>query len=196
MGSPPRMRGEHGGELGGLRHQRITPAYAGRTVGAMWTPHPDKGSPPRMRGELSGQSGGEAFNRITPAYAGRTDWRPWWQHPHSDHPRVCGENDSNVTAALVERGSPPRMRGERRPASRARSSPGITPAYAGRTDGHSSRARHEWDHPRVCGENDRGPLAGQRHGGSPPRMRGERCCYFLPTSTDRITPAYAGRTYG
>ena len=112
MGSPPRMRGEHGGELGGLRHQRITPAYAGRTVAFSAALETLVGSPPRMRGERRAVSGGDVEDGITPAYAGRTGGERLLTPGSPDHPRVCGENWLVKDLISVEDGSPPRMRGE------------------------------------------------------------------------------------
>ncbi|SBM43982.1 Hypothetical protein PFR_JS2_1823 [Propionibacterium freudenreichii] len=93
------------------------------------------------------------------------------------------------------RGSPPRMRGEQRPASPVKGHMRITPAYAGRTGAHPFLCRCWWDHPRVCGENHRSHSSGRQPGGSPPRMRGELALSMCRMLIRGITPAYAGRTW-
>ena len=111
LGSPPPMRGK------GTLHQpscwqiRITPAYAGKSLGSVTCnpviqDHPRlcgekavrlnplhivSGSPPPMRGKGKTIGGFHGKWRITPAYAGKrfsgciSEWRV------KDHPRLCGE---------------------------------------------------------------------------------------------------------
>ena len=55
----------------------------------------------------------------------------------------------------------------------------ITPACAGKSRFHSSKAPSRRDHPRVCGEKSYRPRVMSSAMGSPPRMRGKawgRCC--------------------
>ena len=73
-----------------------------------------------------------------------------------DHPRVCGENHDQLTSQAGEKGSPPRMRGERHHIGVGGGQLRITPAYAGRTVLPKDPLMTWEDHPRVCGEN---PLA-------------------------------------
>ena len=110
-GSPPRVRGE-GGHIGDLLGQdRITPACAGRSDGAihfhgLCKDHPrvcgEKkiyhlsdwnlgGSPPRVRGEDCLHLCGGWAPRITPACAGRSSPSTRYIRATRDHPRVCGE---------------------------------------------------------------------------------------------------------
>ena len=51
------------------------------------------------------------------------------------------------------------------------------------------------DHPRVCGEKLRKTAVSVRELGSPPRMRGKEEEGELSARKDRITPAYAGKSY-
>ena len=214
-GSPPRMRGEHGGELGGLRHQRITPAYAGRTHRrrARRDPNEDHprvcgentltltghggrlGSPPRMRGERCSGTPRQLRWRITPAYAGRTPIQPSTMHAPQDHPRVCGENSGLAGVFTTPAGSPPRMRGEHPLTTPTTGEGRITPAYAGRTRPRPQQSRLRGDHPRVCGENTFIHTPAGHPEGSPPRMRGEHTDHSAIGVAARITPAYAGRTH-
>ena len=95
-GSPPRMRGKRQFRLLFDSVQRITPAYAGKTVPPQrqrqhWRDHPRvcgensisharssalPGSPPRMRGKLTDHLEIVIVTRITPAYAGKTQPKP------------------------------------------------------------------------------------------------------------------------
>ena len=151
----------------------ITPAYAGKTallsrLASLSGDHPRvcgentdairrleglEGSPPRMRGKQISVCGRIASSGITPAYAGKTSL---WLLPFcgsGDHPRVCGENSATLSAQLCASGSPPRMRGKRMEDHRPSEILGITPAYAGKTDGMTKSRKSRRDHPRVCGEN-------------------------------------------
>ncbi len=73
---------------------------------------------------------------------------------------------------------------------------GITPAYAGNT-GDSMRTRTaEQDHPRVCGKYSVRPQTISTERGSPPRMREILVRNERNRMATRITPAYAGNTFG
>ena len=72
--------------------------------------------------------------------------------------------------------------------------PGITPAYAGKSDPDTLECTHKRDHPRVCGEKLRGAVRFSTAIGSPPRMRGKAYRYVSGTACARITPAYAGKS--
>ena len=71
--------------------------------------------------------------RITPAYAGKTFNELIGKVQNADHPRVCGENLDELCKKRCRRGSPPRMRGKLSDLRSSCYSPGITPAYAGKT---------------------------------------------------------------
>ncbi|SBM43983.1 Hypothetical protein PFR_JS2_1824 [Propionibacterium freudenreichii] len=209
------MRGELAGGIAGGPAARITPAYAGRTssrssrrragrdhprvcgenLGPPFGTPPGAGSPPRMRGELRQIGDLHHGIRITPAYAGRTsDARSLHSDP-GDHPRVCGENWCSLFRLSRESGSPPRMRGELFSALLLLPPERITPAYAGRTIAKSALLWAGPDHPRVCGENSFTAEDAMEQGGSPPRMRGEPQRSGRRVGGNRITPAYAGRTW-
>ena len=73
---------------------RITPAYAGKSVGIVQPLSVKLGSPPPMRGKAD----------ITiPADA-----------PVQDHPRLCGEKVTDEGNIVTGEGSPPPMRGKER----------------------------------------------------------------------------------
>ncbi len=152
-GSPPRMRGKHGGTKSEMERLRITPADAGKTrqpqvpKSGGWD-HPRGcgentkpggadiayiGSPPRMRGKLIQAIVDALPQRITPADAGKTALAGRAHRMSKDHPRGCGENSMGHMCAVCLQGSPPRMRGK--PAIDAAQNPNarITPADAGKT---------------------------------------------------------------
>ena len=72
---------------------------------------------------------------------------------------------------------------------------GITPAYAGKSRPDPEPDAGTGDHPRVCGEKLIPPLLGFGFTGSPPRMRGKGDKLNQEPLLDRITPAYAGKSY-
>ena len=71
---------------------------------------------------------------------------------------------------------------------------GITPAYAGKSWLFAISAGLFWDHPRVCGEKFEGTEEELADLGSPPRMRGKDHTAIERNTSDRITPAYAGKS--
>ena len=52
LGSPPRMRGKEFVVDRGISHERITPAYAGKSQRLERISPVSEGSPPRMRGKV------------------------------------------------------------------------------------------------------------------------------------------------
>ena len=92
-------------------------------------------------------------------------------------------------------GSPPRMRGKAMAGNAPVRAYRITPAYAGKRHLPAIFAPVQRDHPRVCGEKSglfRSNAAGT---GSPPRMRGKAKTQSRPALDNRITPAYAGKSW-
>ena len=71
---------------------------------------------------------------------------------------------------------------------------GITPAYAGKRGGQRALRFLPQDHPRVCGEKQRGVKDMKAAGGSPPRMRGKVRYEVREHVQAGITPAYAGKS--
>ena len=71
----------------------------------------------------------------------------------------------------------------------------ITPAYAGKTAYSDGVEVGASDHPRVCGENADNIKLIRIPDGSPPRMRGKPGAQGLHCHKNRITPAYAGKTF-
>ena len=109
----------------------ITPAYAGKSLLYVvltifnWD-HPrlcgekmfcpsrpfDAGSPPPMRGKANRFTCSNCVYRITPAYAGKSAEDTTQLCCHGDHPRLCGEKETNAQKIKERLGSPPPMRGK------------------------------------------------------------------------------------
>ena len=172
----------------------ITPAYAGKSI-CFHAHQCVRKDHPRVCGEESIFAQFWAkWLRITPAYAGKSQGRAFGASRPRDHPRVCGEEHPLRGCCYSRQGSPPRMRGRGVAFGNTRITPGITPAYAGKSYVAIARLLPCWDHPRVCGEEQRTLAVQDEPQGSPPRMRG-RACWIAPSVfRPRITPAYAGKS--
>ena len=193
QGSPPRMRGKvlQNGVL--AFEFGITPAYAGksdkpasstaqgqdhpRVCGEKWfsadIPATEPGSPPRMRGKEKKKHYVQFCMRITPAYAGKSFLTSSGSASNWDHPRVCGEKEDALPVFCTDSGSPPRMRGKVVTLEILGDNLGITPAYAGKSQGLNRLQSVVRDHPRVCGEKACACCKNCDVLGSPPRMRGK-----------------------
>ena len=150
-GSPPRMRGTASYTSRAYGLAGITPADAGNSVfqsnGCIHPQdHPrgcgeqipqvvlsmkDTASPPRMRGTDIGITWRPAKKRITPADAGNSDTAQRKLAIPEDHPRGCGEQEGSKYHYLLNKGSPPRMRGTEADSERKTELERITPADAG-----------------------------------------------------------------
>ena len=173
---------------------RITPAYAGKSTILMQIFQMATGSPPPMRGKASTCALVLSSFRITPAYAGKRLHQGRSHLLYQDHPRLCGEKSRLIWTAHPMQGSPPPMRGkviclkDTSPCSR------ITPAYAGKRSGTDLYRIENKDHPRLCGEKRIWTQTSQPDTGSPPPMRGKECELSQVDVSERITPAYAGKS--
>ena len=152
-GSPPPMRGKGCLSECYQGQNRITPAYAGKSVLdfssiLMVTDHPrlcgeksepactsrlSSGSPPPMRGKVLTLRSVAVCRRITPAYAGKRKKFLLWVYLYEDHPRLCGEKYRAADFVRIHQGSPPPMRGKAFDANGDVTAAGITPAYAGKS---------------------------------------------------------------
>ena len=131
IGSPPRVRGTASPFSIFMRSLRITPACAGNSDQACkpQTRHRDHprvcgeqafqtvklgqttGSPPRVRGTEHQNFHQQTAKGITPACAGNSNNDNSLHVRGADHPRVCGEQKSNLLSIDKDMGSPPRVRG-------------------------------------------------------------------------------------
>ena len=71
---------------------------------------------------------------------------------------------------------------------------GITPAWAGKSTVVLPTPGYLWDHPRVGGEKGTRRSHGMAVPGSPPRGRGKETLRHSTKITQRITPAWAGKS--
>ena len=192
-GSPPRMRGKAIFSSGSSGLVGITPACAGKST-ALQPPshwfrdHPRAcgektfgfaavtffaGSPPRMRGKVIHPVVPVQNVGITPACAGKRASAAPAPSEIRDHPCVCGEKTYFCAVSSSGSGSPPRMRGKDLGCNVSLFHGRITPACAGKSRFHSSKAPSRRDHPRVCGEKTFAVWENVPGAGSPPRMRGK-----------------------
>ena len=133
--------------------------------------------------------------RITPAYAGKRQVRCRCPPERQDHPRLCGEKFTCFTIVFPPDGSPPPMRGKGTGGVAMFVNKGITPAYAGKRHFLTCSYFVHKDHPRLCGEKLATRQSAAAALGSPPPMRGKAIKKGPDRSCQRITPAYAGKSY-
>ena len=91
-------------------------------------------------------------------------------------------------------GTPPRARGRLATWSSSDTSPGNTPAYAGKTQSTHRPTRRRWEHPHVRGEDSQMPAWRRCYRGTPPRARGRLYTLFTLGLLVGNTPACAGKT--
>ena len=132
--------------------------------------------------------------RITPAYAGNTSAISTGSEKLQDHPRLRGKHVAISRYPQSIGGSPPLTRETHREGKRRTGKPGITPAYAGNTNGDALLAEYDRDHPRLRGKHVQLQRAGTLGMGSPPLTRETPSRIFIEQVDNRITPAYAGNT--
>ena len=130
-GSPPHARGRRINAVVRIKHARITPACAGKTLDSgddvlavihhprmrgedtnAWETHNENGgSPPHARGRPGEAHCLRKGQGITPACAGKTQTRRIPPKDDADHPRMRGEDErfERLPCGLV--GSPPHARG-------------------------------------------------------------------------------------
>ena len=172
-GSSPRMRGKQRRRPIRLPGRGLIPAYAGKTrcrqsAGRFNPAHPrvcgenqrpcqspvnSAGSSPRMRGKRVKRDPKDLPGGLIPAYAGKTSTVRRPARSCSAHPRVCGENCGVPGLFLFCLGSSPRMRGKPLLWITLWKTPGLIPAYAGKTGTPACNPPKTRAHPRVCGEN-------------------------------------------
>ena len=153
QGSSPHMRGTRGGTQRARIPVGIIPAYAGNTpsrphISAQSRDHPRicgehceyahkwgvrKGSSPHMRGTLDVITQIFLAKGIIPAYAGNTVRSAIHAFYPRDHPRICGEHNSEGYQRSRRQGSSPHMRGTHDRQTHPLTGLGIIPAYAGNT---------------------------------------------------------------
>ena len=126
-----------------------------------------------MRGKGLNSSSALPLFWITPAHAGKSPAGALMYQDVLDHPRTCGEKNSERDSGAARAGSPPHMRGKGAVLAQRRGLYGITPAHAGKRLSGISRRKIKRDHPRTCGEKPRTFCPHPPGHGSPPHMRGK-----------------------
>ena len=133
------------------------------------------GSPPRVRGRVNVYAIRHNKPGITPACAGKRCASPNIAARFKDHPRVCGEELAKAQGEVLNKGSPPRVRGRVNHGFMTPFQDRITPACAGKS--------HALDCEELMDE------------GSPPRVRGRDTTTRPMPLYSRITPACAGKSH-
>ena len=145
-----------------------------------------------MRGKQCICYDGVDYTRITPADAGKTTHTPPLKAPQWDHPRGCGENQTQNPFAFPPQGSPPRMRGKLPGLGSTARRIRITPADAGKTLAFGFYQTRRWDHPRRCGENNPANYELSSGEGSPPQVRGKQFLALLHAAFKQDPPRRCG----
>ena len=192
QGSPPLARGTVAIVISCIALYRITPACAGNSATvavarAMHGDHPRlrgeqipgypflhaaTGSPPLARGTGEIKAAMLTLTGITPACAGN---RPVPGRPREngrDHPRLRGEQKTDLQQSQTMPGSPPLARGTERSYGDTGNDLRITPACAGNSRWRLGRGVADWDHPRLRGEQQSPARYHIAAPGSPPLARG------------------------
>ncbi len=107
---------------------------------------------------------------------------------------MCGEHRICCQSCKISTGSSPHVRGALVQDFLQGLSTGIIPACAGSTVSWRIRRPPCRDHPRMCGEHNRGSSFGQSHKGSSPHVRGAQRLERQSCSLSGIIPACAGST--
>ena len=147
-----------------------------------------------MRGTLLGDGDNAVGHGIIPAHAGNTGSKAAIMFNRGDHPRACGEHNSQMSGQLLGQGSSPRMRGTHTVMRTRLRTGGIIPAHAGNTIWRVRWSILARDHPRACGEHSSFSHACRMFSGSSPRMRGTHNQQARPQAQAGIIPAHAGNT--
>ena len=153
------------------------------------------GSPPHMRGKASMADRKRKPVWITPAHAGKSCNGSVIFTISGDHPRTCGEKQTQFRALCATMGSPPHMRGKGGGGRTIGLVGGITPAHAGKSPWPPGRFPGPRDHPRTCGEKIWLPDCNLKTVGSPPHMRGKESEDLRQYKPIGITPAHAGKRH-
>ena len=93
------------------------------------------------------------------------------------------------------RGSPPHGRGKERPPISTAFMEGITPAWAGKSTSITFKMVEPEDHPRMGGEKFLFSPTKRKEWGSPPHGRGKADNTNTALTAERITPAWAGKSF-
>ena len=153
MNIPPACAGKTATAKDASVWDRDHPRLRGKDVHIRTKLKAGTGSPPLTRERPSTTPIALPHGGITPANAGKTRIASLLCQRSWDHPRLRGKDflsDHGVSTGL---GSPPLARERRIVLDNGITIPGITPAYAGKTEPFSCRMILLRDHPRLRGKN-------------------------------------------
>ena len=193
-GSSPRGRGKRVNERSAPNRPGLIPAWAGKTDTPTRLAAHVPGSSPRGRGKRVEGGGRQRCQRLIPAWAGKTRGYGRADRGLTAHPRVGGENVTQLAPGELSNGSSPRGRGKRLLCIDQVMGGRLIPAWAGKTQRRESCAAGATAHPRVGGENphrkDQDPCVP----GSSPRGRGKLGDAPRAGCAIRLIPAWAWKT--
>ena len=172
-GLPPLVRGAPGRERPHRPRHRPTPAGAGSTSTAAWSPGGQQ-TYPRWCGEHALSDFREQFSEGLPP--------------------LVREHCTNATPSRYHQGLPPLVRGARGDGCVVQEDRRPTPAGAGSTPRDRRRQRHRTAYPRWCGEHLWQHCRDMGVPGLPPLVRGARSAGGVCRLGRRPTPAGAGST--
>ena len=170
------------------------PRVRGENIDACDAIEIDPGTSPRARGKRLVQRFKRFCLRNIPACAGKTPFCSELCVLLQEHPRVRGENISEVIQLLRTTGTSPRARGKQTVLIHYTSVLRNIPACAGKTSMSCSLAASTWEHPRVRGENKSRGCASSMICGTSPRARGKHESRRVVRLPPRNIPACAGKT--
>ena len=193
-GPPPRVWGQRGVLVRGLRLHRSTPTRVGTTRGVAgrrqhqavhphacgdnvnisWDGVGGFGPPPRVWGQLSPHRRRARSARSTPTRVGTTLIVTVISWSYSVHPHACGDNVGHVCVQVVGQRSTPTRVG--------------TTHWAGRC------ARGAAVHPHACGDNSKALMFERPGLGPPPRVWGQQRGFAHRLWVPRSTPTRVGTT--
>ena len=152
-GSSPRGRGKLVPCAGIPGVAGLIPAWAGKTFGEATEMHASWAHP-RVGGENETRHAYyESVTGSSPRGRGKLPFFTFLYPLYLAHPRVGGENSRASVGTLLGTGSSPRGRGKRSRAWSPPPTPGLIPAWAGKTTRGQACTWRERAHPRVGGEN-------------------------------------------
>ena len=154
------------------------------------------GSSPRVRGTAEYGKLHNARLRFIPACAGNRATSTTPLVFGSVHPRVCGEQTSQILLPCSTYGSSPRVRGTEPPCQSFFKKVRFIPACAGNSKSSRSGNFLISVHPRVCGEQPRVLSMSNSQVGSSPRVRGTDFGAPPGVCKRRFIPACAGNRSG
>ena len=112
-----------------------------------------------------------------------------------EHPRVYGENESELESTKLDLGTSPRVRGKQHPALSRHPQRRNIPACTGKTSPMLCISQKSTEHPRVYGENTDMRRNARSVDGTSPRVRGKQRTMKPVGGDEWNIPACTGKTW-